>query len=131
MNLQKLSSALSGTKLYGSVMAGLLRNDDNQSGTLPNFYDPDLQRYLRRIISEVVFPNMDYLMAIICLGAEACKVVGAVIESAELEFNYRNLRDAAQPIEFEGKLVFAAYHPRVLGDYVHRVWSAAARAART
>lgn len=45
--LRNLASVLPGTKLYGSVMAGLLRNDGRQRGPLPNFYDPELQGYLQ------------------------------------------------------------------------------------
>lgn len=40
VRLRDFASILPGTKLYGSVMAGLLRNDGKQRGSLPNLDDP-------------------------------------------------------------------------------------------
>lgn len=133
-NFRDFAAIISGTKLYGSVLAGLLRNDGKQSGALPNFYDATLQAYLRRILEEIVFPGMKNLKVIICLGDDACRVVGTVIGSAELTRNFRALRDTAKPIGFHGKQVFASFHtsPFVMADSskvakARKVWAAAKR----
>jgi len=133
-NLRNFATIVPGTKLYGSIMAGLLRNDGNQSGALPNFYDVTLQAYLRRILEEIVFPGMENLQVIICLGDDACRVVGTVIRSAELTRNFRTLRDTAKPVDFHGKQVFASFHtsPLVMADRskverAREVWLAAKR----
>lgn len=134
MNLRDFATIIPGAKLYGSVMAGLLRNDGKQSGALPSFYDVTLQRYVRRILEEIVFPAMNNLQVIICLGDDACRVVGTVIGSAELSRSFRTLRDAAKPIDFHGKQVFASFHtsPLAMADSskverARRVWLAAKR----
>jgi hypothetical protein len=128
-SLRNLSGALPGTKLYGSVMAGLLRNDGRQRGSLPNFSDAKLQICLRRILNDIVFRHMRNLSVIICLGNEACEVVGTVIERPELVNDYNSLRRSATPVDFRGKQVFAAWHPVAseLSENVSRVWMAAAR----
>lgn len=127
--LRRLASIIPGTKLYGSVMAGLLRNDGRQRGALPNFGDSKLQSYLRRVLTDVVFPNMKNLQAIICLGNEACEVVGAIIDQPRLAFQFDTLRRAAEPVDYKGKHVFAAWHPVASqsAEDVQRVLTAAAR----
>src|ERR1043166_8139324 len=55
--LQSLAAELPGTKLYGSAMVGLLRNDGQLRGSLPDFQNPKLQVYLRRILLGGVFPR--------------------------------------------------------------------------
>ncbi len=130
VRLRNFASILPGTKLYGSVMAGLLRNDGKQRGSLPNFDDPKLQAYLRRILNEIVFPGMKNLRVVICLGNEACQIVGTVIDRPRLAWEFDTLRRAAEPIEYEGKLIFAAWHPVASepSENVRRVWAAAAKA---
>lgn len=77
---------------------------------------------------------MKNLQVIICLGDDACRVVGTVIGSAELTRNFRTLRDTAESIDFHGKQVFASFHtsPFVMADSskvarARRVWIAAKR----
>ena len=70
--LQGFATTIPGAKLYGSVMAGLLRNDGRQRGTLPNFGDVNLRQYLRRVLEEFVFPNMPKLRVVLCLGNDSC-----------------------------------------------------------
>jgi hypothetical protein len=127
--LRGLASIIPGTKLYGSVMAGLLRNDGRQRGALPNFNDPKLQAYLHRILTDVIFPNMKNLRVIICLGNDACQVVGTVLDQPRLAYEFDALRRNAEPIEYDGKHVFAAWHPVASesSENVRRVWMAAAR----
>lgn len=128
--LRRLASNLPGAKLYGSVMVGLLRNDDRQRGPLPNFEDPMLQAYIRRVLTDFVFPNMDHLRIIICLGNEACKTIGTIIDEPLLVWEFDSLRRAAEPIEYKGKLIFAAWHPVASepAENVRRVWARAAAA---
>jgi hypothetical protein len=130
--LRQLAQALPGTKLYGSVMAGLLRNDGRQRGALPNFGDPALRAHLRRILEEYVLVRMRNLRVIVCLGNDSCRVMGAVIGSVPLARHFDALRRAAEPIEFNGARVFAAWHPVAseAGENVQRVWYAAAAALR-
>ncbi len=129
--LRGLASIIPGTKLYGSVMAGLLRNDGKQRGALPNFDDPILQSYIRGILTDIIIPRMKKLRVIICLGNEACRTVGTIIDEPRLVWEFDSLRRAADPIEYKEKLVFAAWHPVASErmENVRPVWAAAARAA--
>jgi hypothetical protein len=72
VRLRDLAQALPGAKLYGSVMAGLLRNG-RQRSALPNFGDPALRAHLRRILEEYVLPRMRNLRVIVCLGNDSCR----------------------------------------------------------
>jgi len=128
--LQGLAAELQGTKLYGSAMVGLLRNDGQLRGPLPDFQNPKLQAYLRRILLEVVFPRMKNLRVIICLGKEACEVIGNVVGSSQLALNFHALPHVAKPVEFEGKQIFAAWHPIASKANARLVWVAAARALK-
>jgi hypothetical protein len=124
--LQSLASEIPGTKLYGSVMAGMLRNDGKLRGQLPDFQNPKLQAYLQRILLEVVFPSMKNLRVVICMGQEACQVTGMVIGSSQLALNFDALPKVSKPAEFEGKLFFAAWHPIASKRFAREVWIAAA-----
>lgn len=73
---------------------------------------------------------MENLRVIICLGKEACKVTGSVIGSSRLAINFDALPHVAEPIEFEGKQIFAAWHPVASKSDAGRVWAAAARVVK-
>lgn len=71
---------------------------------------------------------MKNLKVILCLGNDSCKIVGTVINDSSLASEFDGLRRNAEPVEFEGKLVFAAWHPVASesGENVRRVWQSAA-----
>lgn len=58
--------------LYGSAMGGLLRNDNQLSGTLPAWSET---RSYRKAVLTFTIQSMPNLRAIVCLGADAHRAI--------------------------------------------------------
>lgn len=72
--LVELSQHVLGSKLYGSALAHLLKNDQATSSPLPGFNADPLRGHLRRVLDFVV-KEMASLSTIICLGNESWNLV--------------------------------------------------------
>jgi hypothetical protein len=72
----ELASYFRGSKLYGSALAHMLKEDDQTSGSLANFTSGRLHDHLKRVL-EFVVQNMPNLQAIICLGKDSNGLVSS------------------------------------------------------
>jgi len=75
-----LATYFSGTKLYGSALAHMLKADNRASSSLAGLTSGQLHDHLKRVLDFVV-QNMPNLKAIVCLGCEAHKLVSACSDS--------------------------------------------------
>lgn len=74
--VEELARHFSGSKLYGSALAHMLKEDERTSGALAGFSSGPLQDHLRRVLESVV-QDMSNLQAIVCLGNEAHRLVSS------------------------------------------------------
>jgi hypothetical protein len=70
----ELAEYLQGSKLYGSALAHMLKEEERTSGALAYFASGRLLEHLRRVLRFVVH-SMPHLQAIVCLGNEAHRLV--------------------------------------------------------
>jgi hypothetical protein len=125
-NLHHLAHQIAVPKLYGSALAGLLRDDGKVSGSLADMTE------LGQFISEVLnftIRHMPNLRAIACLGADAWSCATAALGCPDAD--WRQHREARQPLTVNGTVLFALAHPsRMPGGKtkVQSDWDAMARA---
>lgn len=74
--VEELSGYFTGSKLYGSALAHMLKEDEKTSGSLAGFSSGQLQDHLRCVL-EFVVQDMSNLQAIVCLGNEAHRLVSS------------------------------------------------------
>ncbi len=74
--VEELAGYFRGSKLYGSALAHMLKEDDQTSGSLADFTSGRLHDHLKRVLDFVV-QNMPNLQAIVCLGNEANGLVSS------------------------------------------------------
>ncbi len=106
VNLVKLAEPLQCGKLYGSALAGLLRNSASSSGALPPIdpIRPHLVRVLRFVRS-----NMPNLRGAACLGRLAWELWA---ESVGVEAgDWAEHLEQRRPSDAGGVLAFAQAHP--------------------
>ena len=113
-NLYEHASGIAVGKVYGSIMAGLLRNDGKISGSLPKICD-DVNTYRMQVL-EFTIDHMPNLKAIACLGIDAwrgvCRTLGTRGASSLREY-----RVSRQPLYLTEKdlhiflLAHPAFHP--------------------
>ena len=72
--VKELAEHFTGSKLYGSALAHMLKEDDRTSSSLRGFSSGPLHDHLKRVL-EFVLQNMPNLKAIVCLGNEAYQLV--------------------------------------------------------
>jgi hypothetical protein len=125
-NLERLARRLDCRKLYGSAMAGLLRDDGHVSGALPEMRGiaPFLADVLRFTLAHM--PN---LRAIACLGADAWHLALASFQLVPID--WAGQRATRRPVQVNGLLLFALPHPsRTPGgaETVRADWDAMAQA---
>jgi len=129
--LVELASSLSGGKLYGSALAGLLRNDGKQSGMLPSLNDPCLQRHLIRLL-RWTFDQMSCLRMVVCLGQEGWDTAMRAAGTPEHAGKYAQYRDTCQPVLFTWNQrtirAISVYHPaaRVSRERMRQAWNSIA-----
>ena len=109
-NLVELAEPMRCGMLYGSALAGLLRNSASNSGSLPPI-DP-IKPHLIQVL-EFVRMHMPNLRGVACLGCLAWELLAEAfgVDAGDWgeHLNQRN------PIQTDGILVFAQAHPA-------RVW---------
>ena len=110
-NLMQLVDSMRCGKLYGSALAGLLRNSASNSGTLPPI--DSIRPHLVRVLG-FVREHMPNLRGVACLGRLAwelwAKAFGVDVGDWAEHLNQR------KPVDAGGVLMFAQAHPA-------RVWS--------
>jgi hypothetical protein len=126
--LYRLAERIPCRKLYGSALAGLLRDDGRGSGTLAGRreIEPFVGRVLRFTLDHL--PN---LRAIACLGQDAWDFTLAGLGLGPEDWRAR--RASRQPVTFRGVKLFALAHPRGMpggGETVIGDWDALARGLR-
>jgi len=107
--LRELAKLIPGTKMYGSLLANLLRNDGKSGGLLPDFSNPLLQTYIKDVLRYSI-DRLQNIKVIACLGNDSWKFVSALSEprqnkSAEL--------GRAVPVRLFGRSLHLVrlYHP--------------------
>jgi hypothetical protein len=108
-NLHRFAESVPCAKLYGSALAGLLRNDDAVSGTLPDFQPGGAVRMFARDVLRFTLAHMPHLRAVVCLGVEAwdCMTESVGCAGADRQ-EHRNSR---RPLVAGGIRIFALAHP--------------------
>ena len=77
--VMEIAQLFLGSKLYGSALAHMLKENEQTSGSLADFYSGGpLRDHLKRVL-EFVVTNMCNLEAIVCLGNEAYGLVSACV----------------------------------------------------
>jgi len=104
-NLRLLADDIPCGKLYGSALAGLLRNDNKTSGALPDY--PAIRPYMRDVLRWVI-EQMPNLRAIACLGADAWRCATGALDVGQVD--RASIRDPVRPLEADGLQVFALHH---------------------
>jgi hypothetical protein len=105
-NLHALAGRVNCRKLYGSLLAGLLRKDGKTSGALPD--ERAIHAYVRDVLKFVI-DHMPNLRAIACLGVDAWRYAADLLGYTGAEWHeYREKR-----ISLKAKRVrlFALAHP--------------------
>lgn len=105
-NLHRLAGRLDCRKLYGSALAGLLRDDDRVSGPLPDARG--IGTYVRDVLRFTV-TQMPNLRAIACLGEDAWRWALRTFDVANIDWS--DQRESRRPIEAKELLLFALPHP--------------------
>jgi hypothetical protein len=73
-----IAGLFKGSKLYGSALAHMLKESEQTSGSLADFYSGPLHDHLKCVL-EFVVDNMCNLEAIVCLGNEAYSLVSTCV----------------------------------------------------
>lgn len=74
--VEELAGYFTGSNLYGSALAHLLKEDERTSSSLADFTSGRLHNHLKRVL-EFVVQDMSKLRAIVCLGNEAHGLVSS------------------------------------------------------
>lgn len=74
---QELADCLPGSKLYGSALAHMMKNDEETSSALRDFNRGPLRDHLERVLRFVV-DAMPNLRSIVCMGNEAWRLSTSV-----------------------------------------------------
>lgn len=118
--LYRLAERIPCRKLYGSALAGLLRDDGAGSGTLGD--RREIEPYVGRVL-RFALAHLPNLRAVACLGRDAWDfALGGLGLGQE---DWRVSRARRRPVMFGGVRLFALAHPRgmpgkaetVLGDW--------------
>ncbi len=91
--------------LYGSALAGLLRDDGSKRGTLSN--KAEALAYGRRVL-DFTIANMPRLKAIVCLGGPAWACVAPSLGAPR---DRREFIDSGTPFRTGKLAIFAGHHP--------------------
>jgi len=105
-NIIEYSRSLTCDILYGSALVGLLRNDDQRSGALP-----DRKRVWPYAIDVLRFTlaHMPNLRAIACLGHDAWRCAAEALDATGADF--RTHREQRRPAAAGDISIFALPHP--------------------
>ena len=106
--VKELAEHFTGSKLYGSALAHMLKKDDRTSSSLRGFSSGPLHDHLKRVL-EFVLENMPNLKAIVCLGNEAYQLVMCL---AHYTGNALSVGDCVDIQLFKRHVLLARlYHP--------------------
>gem|GEM_PF-3856286 len=98
----ELAQFFRGSKLYGSALAHMLKEDEKTSGSLAHLTSGRLADHLRRVLRFVV-DGMPNLQTIVCLGNEAHRLVSSCTDDARLA-----------ALTVGGSVEVSLYGPRIL-----------------
>ncbi|MFG0256605.1 MAG: hypothetical protein ACF8GE_01750 [Phycisphaerales bacterium JB043] len=105
--------------LYGSALGGLLRDDGEMSGTLPN--RKEAMAFGARIVGFTI-EHMPNLEAIVCLGEEAWRCTSSATGH---RMRWRDARESGEAVCVGGLRLHASYHPaaRVRREVMESLWN--------
>jgi len=112
--------------LYGSALAGLLRDDTQRSGSLPN--KAEALQYGAKVLDFVIH-SMPNLQTIVCMGEEAWHCVSMVVE---IQDSWAHCRDNHTLVVANGLGIAATYHPaaRVGWNKMDATWEPVIQSCR-